>query len=57
MIVDDAGTGFSCDRCHEFLLVDGAQRGAADRGIVERRIQLIEAQHADQTGGFHDLDA
>jgi hypothetical protein len=29
---------------------------AADRRVVERREQLVEAQAADQAGGLHHLD-
>ena len=45
------------DGLHELVLVDGAQHGAADGRVVERRHGLVEAEEADQAVGLHHFDA
>ena len=42
------------NRRHEGGLIDRAEQRAADGGIVERRLQMIEAQHAGVAAGIED---
>ncbi len=43
-------------RAHDVALAHGAQHRAPDRRVVEGRLQLVEAQHADVAVGIQHLD-
>ena len=53
--LDQRGFGAG-DRLHDLLLIDRRHNDAADRGIVERRQQVIESQATDLASTVLDRD-
>ena len=50
-----AGTVGACNDHHHVGLIDGTQQGAADRRVVERRMEVVEAHDPNRSGRFLDL--